>query len=126
MTCSLVKPQASQERRFASRSVPFTSMIPANSAPCSKNAWNLALAAAASASSWRSRCSDCRWRVTSRTIFDAPMTWPASSLIGEIVERDEDAPAVGAQALGLEMIDPLPGFQAGDDVVFFGDPIGRE
>ena len=23
------------------------------------------------------------------------------------------------------MIDPLPGFQAGDDLVFFGDPFGR-
>ena len=72
-------------QRFGSRIVPSTSMIPANSAPCSKNARNFAFAAAASASSWRSRCSACRWRVTSRTILDAPMTLPASSLMGEMV-----------------------------------------
>ena len=41
-------------------------------------------------------------------------------------ERHEDAPAVGAHALGFEMLDPLPGFQAGDDVVFLGDALGRD
>ena len=28
--------------------------------------------------------------------------------------------------LGLEVLDPLAGLQAGDDLVFLGDPIGRD
>ena len=101
-------------------------MMPANSAPCSKNARNLAFAAAASASSWRSRCSACRWRVTSRTIFDAPTTVPASSLIGEMVSETRMRLAVAPQPLGLEVFDPLSGLQAGDDLVLFGDAVGGD
>ena len=41
-------------------------------------------------------------------------------------ERDRDALAVGAQALGLEVLDPLSGLQAGDDLVFLGDALGRD
>ena len=41
----------------------------------------------------------------SRTIFDAPITLPSSSLIGEMVSETEHAPAVGAHALGLEVLD---------------------
>ena len=41
-------------------------------------------------------------------------------------ERHEDAPAVGRQALGLEVLDPSSGLQAGDDVVFFGDAVRAE
>ena len=41
-------------------------------------------------------------------------------------ERDQDALAVRPHALGLEVLDPLPGFQAGDDVIFLGDAIGGD
>ena len=116
----------STERRFASSSVPFTSMMPANNAPCSKNAWNLAFAAAASASSWRSRCSASRWRVTSRTIFDAPTTPPSSSVIGEIVSETRMRRPSEPQPLGLEVFDPLSGLQARDDLIFLGNPLRRD
>ena len=54
------------------------------------------------------------------------MTLPASSLIGEIVRDNQDALTVGPQALGLKMLDPLPGFQAGNDVVFLRDAFGGD
>ena len=62
----------------------------------------------------------------SRTIFDAPTTCPSSSLIGEIVSETRMRAAVGAHALGLEVLDPPPGLQAGDDLVFLGDAVGRD
>ena len=43
--------------------------------------------------------------VTSRAIAEAPMTAPLASLIGEMLERHVDPPAVLANARGLEMFD---------------------
>ena len=62
-----------------------TSMIAGEQRALLEERVELGVGRAASASSWRSRCSACRWRVTSRTILDAPITRPSSSLIGEIV-----------------------------------------
>ena len=101
-------------------------MMPANSAPCSKNARNFAFAAAASARSCRSRSSAWRWRVTSRTIFDAPMTLPSSSLIGEIVSDTTIGRPSLPHALGLEMVDAPPGPQARDDLVLLAEALGRD
>ena len=41
-------------------------------------------------------------------------------------QRDRDAPAVAAHALGLEVLDPLPGLQAGDDPILLRDALGRD
>ena len=98
-------------------------MIPANSAPCSKNAPELG--------------------VRRRRLRQQPplallgLTLPRDVardlgrpddvarlvLDGRDGEGNQDAPAVGAHPLGLEMFDPLPGLQAGDDVVFLGDAV---
>ena len=40
-------------------------------------------------------------------------------------ERHQDAPAVLADALGLEVIDPLPGLEGGDDLVLLREAIRR-
>ena len=96
----------------------------ASSAPCSKNAWNLALAAAASASS------------LPLALVGPPLAGDVADDLGRaddvalVVldrrdgERHQDAPAVLADALGLEVIDPLPGLEGGDDVVLLGEAIG--
>ena len=39
-------------------------------------------------------------------------------------QRDQDALAVRPHALGLEVLDALPGLQAGDDLVFLRDALG--
>jgi hypothetical protein len=103
--------------------VPSTSMIPANSAPWSKNARNFAFASAASASSWRSRSSACRCRVTSRTILEALTTLPASSLMGEIV-RETRMRRLSDRVARSRNGRSSPGLQAGDDVVFLGYAVG--
>ena len=64
--------------------------------------------------------------MTSRTILDAPTTRAGVVLDGRDRERHEDAPAVGPHPLGLEMVDPSPGLQAGDDLVLLRDAIGRD
>ena len=61
----------------------------------------------------------------SRTIFEAPIDSPAVVRDRRDGERDEDPRAVGAHPLGFEMIDPLPGLEAGDDPVFLADAIRR-
>jgi len=52
---------------------------------CASIARNSVLRRSASAS----RVSASRWRVTSRTILDAPTTLPSSSLIGEMVSETQ-------------------------------------
>ena len=41
-------------------------------------------------------------------------------------ERNNDALAVAAHALGFEVLDSLSLFQAGDDFIFFGQTFGRD
>ena len=41
-------------------------------------------------------------------------------------QRDEDRPAVASNALGFEVLDPPALFQAGDDVIFLGETVGRD
>ncbi len=41
-------------------------------------------------------------------------------------ERHPNPLPVGAQPLRLEMLDPLAGLEAGNDLVFLGDPLGRD
>ena len=54
------------------------------------------------------------------------MTPPVVVLDRRDRQRHFDALAVGAHAHGFEMFDPMPGFQAGDDAVFFGEAFGRD
>ena len=53
------------------------------------------------------------------------MTWPASSLIGEMVSDTRMRWPSLAHPHGLEVFDPLPGLQGGDDLVLFGDAVRR-
>ncbi len=64
--------------------------------------------------------------VMSRTILDAPTTLPVVVLDRRDGERNVEQLAVGPQALGLEVFDPFPGSQTGDDLVFLGDPVRRD
>ena len=45
--------------------------------------------------------------------------------MGEIVSETRRRRPSERHALGLEVIDAMTGLQAGDDVVFLVDPIGR-
>jgi hypothetical protein len=62
----------------------------------------------------------------SRTIFDAPITTPASSADRRDGERHQNPLAVLPDAFGFEVLDPRPGLQGRDDVILFSDAVWRD